>query len=242
MIGSKKDDSNFSVFGCDPSGGQAPPVASGDALTATCVAGGGSKPVRRAPHVRSLVIQLPRHYDSYTFTNTTGAPQCVTVDTDTDCTGTNFIFIAAYLGSFDPNNICTNWIGDSGFSPDVGAPQAFSFNVNDGDTFVVVVSEVTPEAGCPAYTMTITPESICGGGGSPTPTPTASPTCSPGRSRSVDCRQPIPAKRCALWLCPDCHPLVCFRWSRRRHSYDHCEPYEPRDGNVGTASAHAVRE
>jgi hypothetical protein len=113
-----------------------------------------------------------RHYDSYTFTNTTGAPQCVTVDTNTDCTGTNFIFIAAYLGSYDPNNICTNWIGDSGFSPDVGLPQAFSFNVNDGDTFVVVVSEVTPQAGCPAYTMTITPESICGGGSSPTPTPT----------------------------------------------------------------------
>ena len=41
------------------------------------------KPVQRAPHVRSLVIQLPRHYDSYTFTNTTGATQCVTVDTNT---------------------------------------------------------------------------------------------------------------------------------------------------------------
>ena len=58
---------------------------------------------------------LPRHYDQYTFTNTTGATQCVTVDTNTACTGTNFIFTAAYLGSFDPNNICTNWIGDSGF-------------------------------------------------------------------------------------------------------------------------------
>ena len=29
----------------------------------------------------------PRHYDSYMFTNTTGAPQCVTVTTTTDCTG-----------------------------------------------------------------------------------------------------------------------------------------------------------
>ncbi len=42
VVGVKKDDSNFNQFGCDPSGGQAPPVASGDALTATCVAGGGS--------------------------------------------------------------------------------------------------------------------------------------------------------------------------------------------------------
>ena len=120
----------------------------------------------------------PRHYDSYMFTNTTGATQCVTVDTNTACTGTNFIFIAAYLGSFDPNNLCTNWIGDSGGSPNPDQP--FSFNVDDGQTFVVVVSEVTPEAGCTGYTLTITPETICGGGGSPTPTPTASPTCTAG--------------------------------------------------------------
>ena len=126
----------------------------------------------------------PRHYDSYTFTNTTGASQCVTVDTNTACTGTNFVFIGAYLGSFDPANICTNWIGDSGSSPNPDQP--FSFNVDDGQTFVVVVSEVTPDAGCPGYTLTVTPATICGGGGTPTPTatatatPTGSPTCIPG--------------------------------------------------------------
>src|SRR6202035_3289455 len=64
-----------------------------------------------------------------------------------------------------------NWIGDSGFSPN--PEQAFQFNVDNGQTFVVVVSEVTPDAGCPAYTVTIT--GLCGGG-SPTPTPTSSPT------------------------------------------------------------------
>jgi hypothetical protein len=113
----------------------------------------------------------PHHYDLYTFTNTTGATQCVTVDTNTQCTGTNFIFTAAYLGSFDPSNICTNWIGDSGFSPNPDQP--FQVNVNNGDTLVIVVSEVTPDAGCPAYTVTIT--GLCGGG-SPTPTATATAT------------------------------------------------------------------
>ena len=117
----------------------------------------------------------PRHYDSYTFTNTTGAPQCVTVTTTTDCTGTNFTFTAAYLGSFDPNNLCNNWIGDGGSSPDIGVPISFSFDVADGDTFVVVISEVTPNSGCPAYTIDITPQSICGGGASPTPTATCVP-------------------------------------------------------------------
>src|SRR6266498_1472561 len=119
---------------------------------------------------------LPHHYDAYTFTNTTGASQCVTIDTNTACTGTNFIFIAAYLGSFDPNNICTNWIGDSGSSPNPDQP--FQVTVDNGQTFVVVVNEVTPDAGCPAYTVTITPQSICGGG---TPTPT--PTCTPGAAK-----------------------------------------------------------
>ena len=117
---------------------------------------------------------LPHHYDAYTFTNTTGASQCVTIDTNTACTGTNFIFIGAYLGSFDPNNICNNWIGDAGSSPNPDQP--FQFNVDDGQTFVVVVSEVTPDAGCPGYTVTITPNSICVGGGSPTPTATATAT------------------------------------------------------------------
>src|SRR5438552_5381118 len=66
---------------------------------------------------------LLHHYDSYTFANKSGSTQCVTIDTNTACTGTNSIFTGAYLGSFDPNNICTNWIGDSGFSPD--PDQAF---------------------------------------------------------------------------------------------------------------------
>jgi N-acetylneuraminic acid mutarotase len=116
---------------------------------------------------------LQHHYDAYTFTNTTGATQCVTVNTNTACTGNNFIFVAAYLDSFDPNNICNNWIGDSGSNPN--PEQAFSLTMEIGETFVIVVSEVTPDAGCPSYTMTIS--GLCGGGGTPTPTP--SPTCTP---------------------------------------------------------------
>src|SRR6266542_4443683 len=124
----------------------------------------------------------PHHYDLYTFTNTTGVTQCVNIDTNTACTGTNFIFTAAYLGSFDPNNICTNWIGDSGFSPN--PDQAFQVSVDNGQTIVIVVSEVTPNAGCPAYTVTVT--GICGGG-TPTATPTATftPTATPTSTATI---------------------------------------------------------
>src|SRR6266545_5125696 len=127
----------------------------------------------------------PHHYDAYTLTNTTGATQCVNIDTNTACTGTNFIFTAAYLGSFDPNNICTNWIGDSGFSPN--PEQAFQVDVDNGQTIVIVVSEVTPNAGCPAYTVTVT--GICGGA---TPTPTATATFTPTATPTATATATIP--------------------------------------------------
>ena len=137
---------------------------------------------------------LPRHYDEYTFTNTTGVTQCVTVDTNTACTGTNFIFVGAYLGSFDPANICTNWVGDSGFSPNPDQP--FQFNLDDGQTVVVVVSEVTPDAGCAGYTVTVT--GICGGGITPTPTP----TCPPGN----------PAGGAGPWTAGNPYPSTIVRY------------------------------
>jgi N-acetylneuraminic acid mutarotase len=37
VVGVKKDDTNFDQYGCDPSGGQNPPVSSGQTLEATCV-------------------------------------------------------------------------------------------------------------------------------------------------------------------------------------------------------------
>src|SRR5206468_3696793 len=94
--------------------------------------------------------------------------------TNSTCTGVRFIFTAAYLGSFDPNNICTNWIGDSGFSPD--PDQAFQVDVPAGQTLVVVVSNVTAEGTCPAYTLTVT--GLCGFTPSPTPTATATSSAS----------------------------------------------------------------
>jgi len=117
------------------------------------------------------------HYDAYAFTNTAGSTQCVTVDVDTDCQGGNFIFTAAYLGTFDPNNICANWIADEGRSPTSGDSAPFSFNIDNGQTFVLVVSEVTAGGGCPSYTMNVS--GFCGEGGTPTPTPTATSTATP---------------------------------------------------------------
>jgi cell division septation protein DedD len=119
---------------------------------------------------------LPRHYDTHTFTNTTGATQCVTVDVDAmTCTGVNFIFVQAYLGSFNPADLCQNYLADIGGSPN--PTGQFSFDLADGQTVVLVVNEVDPDAGCVGYSMTI--GGICGGG-TPTPTPTCPPGGAPG--------------------------------------------------------------
>src|SRR5204863_7761386 len=101
--------------------------------------------------------------------------QCVTVDVSTACEARNFIFTAAYLGSFDPNYVCNNWIADEGTSPNTTQP--FSFGVGAGQTFVMVVSEVNAYTGCPSYTMTVS--GLCTGPQPTTPTPTVAPTPTP---------------------------------------------------------------
>ena len=138
------------------------------------------------------------HYDAYTFTNTSGSTQCATVGIDTDCQGNNFIFAAAYLGTFDPNNICTNWIADEGQSPIPGNATPFSFNIEDGQTVVLVISEVTANAGCTSYTMTVS--GLCGGVTTPTPTPTPTASATPTATQTptptpTATPRPIPTPR-----------------------------------------------
>jgi len=136
------------------------------------------------------------HYDAHTFTNTSGSTQCVTIGMDTDCQGSNFIFTAAYLGTFDPDNICSNWIADEGQSPIPGNATPFSFNIEDGQTFVLVVSEVSANAGCTSYTMTVS--GLCGGVTTPTPTPSATPTASATQTPTptpTATARPIPTPR-----------------------------------------------
>lgn len=108
------------------------------------------------------------HYRSYNFNNGTGADACITAILSTNCIGTNALFGAAYLDSFDPANPCTNLIGDSGTVTN-GTNLSFSFNVPNGSDFVVVVNETTAGAGCEFFKLDI--EGLC-----PQPQPTPTPT------------------------------------------------------------------
>jgi Carboxypeptidase regulatory-like domain len=95
-----------------------------------------------------------RSFDTYTFANTAGVAACVTVDVtaDASCSGNNQIFSAAYLDSYDPQNLCTNYLADEGQSPDLGY-NAYSFEVPAGRTFVVVVDAVSEGGVCAGYNV-----------------------------------------------------------------------------------------
>ena len=100
---------------------------------------------------------LARRYDSYTFTNTSGATVCATVFLSHSSTA--LLHVNAYLGSFNPAAVSTNWAGDNGGSTSNGAgtAQLFSVSVPAGQTLVVVVSESNQNGGLGVpYTLRVT--------------------------------------------------------------------------------------
>jgi hypothetical protein len=134
-----------------------------------------------------------KYYKTYNFSNTSTAPACITVTINSapnspPASGTGDIESAAYLGSYNPADLCLNYLGDSGV---VGlgttvTNASYSFTVPPQSNFVVVVNttgtttsaqfsgtvsgffDFTQGPGpCPAATPTPTP--------SPTPTPTPTP-------------------------------------------------------------------
>src|SRR6185369_7244764 len=74
---------------------------------------------------------------------------CITVTLEADCE----LFSGTYLNSYDPANLCQNYLADAGNSV-IGGPKSYSFNVAAGARFVVVVNEINANAGC-GYTLSV---------------------------------------------------------------------------------------
>lgn len=104
----------------------------------------------------------PYFYDTYTYVNPQAVSQCVTVTLQTtDVTDAN-IQSAAYLGTFNPNNLATNYLGDPGVSTGIPAPGAgisFQFNAPGSATIVFVVFHTNPNAVASNYSLII--DGIC---------------------------------------------------------------------------------
>jgi hypothetical protein len=138
-----------------------------------------------------------KYYETYTFTNTSGAPRCYTVTINAELGGPGDIQSVAYDQTYNPANLNENYLGDSGVSG-LGTTVdtvSYSFTVPALHNFVVVVNTTgTTESsnfsgivsgfvdntagpgacsGSPAPTPTPTPAAT------PTPTPTATPGATP---------------------------------------------------------------
>src|SRR4030095_5443555 len=99
-----------------------------------------------------------RHFDAYNFKNNSSNTECVTVQLNASACGGTFMAAAAYLNSYNPNNLCNNFLGvhNSTFN----GTQSFSFNVPGNSTFVVVVYEANSNTGCADYTLTVSSANI----------------------------------------------------------------------------------
>jgi hypothetical protein len=83
-----------------------------------------------------------KFYKTYNFTNSAAVPACITVTINAALGGAGDIESAAYLNTYNPANLCQNYLGDSGV---VGLgttlPNAsYSFTVPAQSNFVIVVN------------------------------------------------------------------------------------------------------
>jgi len=112
-------------------------------LTSTCDA------PKTPPNVLSATHTFK--YDSYTFKNRTLAEQCITATLTT--TGGTAQSVA-YLGSFDPAAIQTNYLGDTGANV-TAATVAYSFKVPALANFVVTVNANSSAAPFAIYSLNV---------------------------------------------------------------------------------------
>jgi hypothetical protein len=130
-----------------------------------------------------------RGYDQYTYTNSSGSDQCITANLINTTCQNGSAYVTAYLNTFDPANVCANYLADPATS---GPNPSFSFVAPAGATIVFVVFEVAGGAGCQSYTLHVNP---CPLSGIPTPTitrtatvtrtPTITPTAAPPTATST---------------------------------------------------------
>lgn len=110
-----------------------------DGVAAVC-------PVKAYPGIFNATTTY--NYEAYTYSNTSAAAACVTINFDPDTAGaspcaTN-AHMSAYVGSYDPNNQGTNFLGDVGSS----VAQPFSVEIAANSNIVLVVSNTSAQAVC----------------------------------------------------------------------------------------------
>lgn len=99
------------------------------------------------------------NFDTYTYINAQAVAQCVTV-TVTNNDAAISQFVSAHLGSFNPANVCTNYLADAGSSSaGGGGTVTFSFTLPGSATVVFAVTTLTPGILSSGYSIAV--DGIC---------------------------------------------------------------------------------
>ncbi len=110
-------------------------------------------PPKAYPGTNPIATLPSAPYLTHSFTNTTTNLLCITAQLEFDCPSapTNALGVAAYLGTFDPNNPSVGYLGDIG----QGSPPypAFSFQVPASTNFTLVVMAQATNLVCNNYTL-----------------------------------------------------------------------------------------
>jgi hypothetical protein len=145
--------SSANIASCPPDNTTAGSITSGDQTQAGRLLTGTISNCAGTNTCPGPVNSTPRHFDSHTYINTSSTAECITVELDaTGCAG-QFMASASYLNSFNPANLCANFLGVNNST--FNGKQSYSFNVPAGATFVVVVYEANADTGCASYTLNV---------------------------------------------------------------------------------------
>lgn len=158
-------------------------LASGDPIMTSRINRNGVGGVCPGPKPFAGTLAANTYYDTYTWTNNSGLSQCATFTLTTTDATTNIEF-GVYDGSFDPNNLATNFFTDPGLSSGTPpTPTVCSANVSAGQTLVFVVFSPNALQTATDYTLTVDLPICASAPCSGTPAPgntvsTANPVCS----------------------------------------------------------------
>lgn len=147
-----------------------------------------------------------RAYDAYTFRNNGSSQACVTVTlTVPQQIGTNYQ-ANSYLGSFDPNNICANYLADPGASSaTLLQPLVHSHIIPAGATFVVIVQTTNPGEIGGNYQLKVEGLPNCTGGCAMN-CPANVSAVTTGSAATVNYPLPVLAGNCATVGAANCIP------------------------------------
>ena len=114
-----------------------------------------------------------KRFQTFNFTNNSAAAGCFTVTINAALGGAGDIESAAYLDSYDPANLCLNYLGDTGIvglGTTLGS-ASYSFTVPAGANFVVVVNTTGTITASSEFSGTVSGFVDDTAGSGPCPTP-----------------------------------------------------------------------